>query len=260
MLVDSCYKCHSATAKKLKGKLKLDSWEGMAKGGESGKASVVPGDPDKSLLIVAIRYTDKDTADHDALLMPPEKDDKPQKLADAVIKDFEDWVKMGAPYPKDAPAPQSQSAGPPSPHEHWAFVKPVAPPLPDVKNAAWVSNEIDRFVLAKLEETGLSPNPRADKRTLIRRATFDLIGLPPTPVEVAAFESDPSADAFAKVVDRLLASPRYGERWGAIGLMWPGIRTQKDTFSKKNGDIPTPIPIAIGSSMRSTAICRMTSF
>ncbi len=95
VLVDSCYKCHSASAKKVKGKLKLDSWEAIAKGGESGKASVVPGDPDKSLLIVAIRYTDKDSGDHDALLMPPPKDDQPKKLPDAVIKDFEDWVKMG---------------------------------------------------------------------------------------------------------------------------------------------------------------------
>jgi cytochrome c553 len=205
VLVERCYKCHSAQAEKLKGELRVDSREGILKGGENG-AAVVPGDVEKSRLIRAIRYGDED------LKMPPK-----ERLSAKVVADFEAWVKMGAPGSASVPRgeagmvrrdPLTDSGG------HWAFQRLVMPRVPAVKNGAWARNEIDRFILAKLEEKGLSPAGAAEKRALIRRATFDLIGLPPTVEEIAAFLADDSAGAFEKVVDRLLSSPHYGERWG----------------------------------------------
>jgi hypothetical protein len=198
VLADRCYGCHSATAKKLKGGLRLDTRDGLLRGGDSGPA-LVPGDPDGSLLIKAIRYADP------GLQMPPKDRLSPQQVAD-----LEAWVKRGAPAPHTLAA-----GGPAAPAgKHWAFQPPHDPPLPAVRQAAWVRNPIDRFILAKLEEKGLHPAPPADKPTLLRRVTYDLTGLPPTPEEMDAFLRDGSADAFAKVVDRLLESPRYGERWG----------------------------------------------
>ncbi len=204
VLVENCYKCHSATSEKVKGGLLLDSKDGLLDGGDNGPA-IVPGDPEKSLLIKAVRYTDKD------LQMPP----KDKKLADAQIADLVTWVKMGAPDPRTnkvaAPKPPYDFA---AARKQWAFHRPEDPPVPAVKNKKWVKTPIDAFIEAKLEEKHLSPAPSADKRTLIRRATFDLIGLPPTPQEVDDFLKDKSTNAFATVVDRLLASPHYGERWG----------------------------------------------
>ncbi|HTK75929.1 MAG TPA: DUF1549 domain-containing protein, partial [Gemmataceae bacterium] len=230
VLVEKCYSCHSHQAKKLKGKYYLDSRDAMRKGGESGDAAVVPGDPDKSPLIKAIKRGDPDAA------MPPKDKDA---LSKDQIKDFEDWVKAGAPDPRKEPdksEPGKKSAraddakNPASTAStastHWAFKKPVEPAVPSVKNARWVRSPIDAFVLAKLESKGLTPAPQADKHTLIRRAYFDLIGLPPSAEEVAAFEADQSADAFAKVVDHLLASPRYGERWGRY---WLDVARYADT-------------------------------
>ncbi len=212
ILVDSCYKCHSATSKKIKANLLLDTKDGMLKGGDNGP-SIVPGDPDKSLLIQAVRYKNED------LQMPPK-----EKLGDAQIKDLEAWVKMGAPDPRSsttsAAKPATTSAAKASAYDFaterkkWAFQPPVEPKVPAVRNQGWAKSDLDRFILAKLEEKSLAPAAPADKRTLIRRATFDLIGLPPTPEEVDAFLADASPSAFAKVVDRLLASPHYGERWG----------------------------------------------
>ncbi|HXE54801.1 MAG TPA: PSD1 and planctomycete cytochrome C domain-containing protein [Tepidisphaeraceae bacterium] len=225
VLVQHCYECHSQVKRKIKGKLRLDSYASMLKGGESGKPSVVPGDPDKSLIVFVMTYTDKDTDTHDALLMPPPKNGKPRKLPDSVINDFRQWIKMGAPYPQGASA-HSKAPEPQAAKEHWAFVPPVEPAVPQVKASSWVKNPIDAFVLAKLEEHNLHPSNPADKRTLIRRATFDLIGLPPTQAEVDAFEADNSSDAFEKVVDRLLASPRYGERWGRY---WLDVARYADT-------------------------------
>jgi hypothetical protein len=198
VLADRCYGCHSAKAKKLRGSLRLDTREGLLEGGGSGPA-LVPGDPDRSLLIKAIRYTDA------GLQMPPKQRLSPQEVAD-----FETWVKRGA------PTPHSQLAGQLTerPGQHWAFQPPKEPTLPEVRHPEWVKNSIDRFILARLEKQGLQPAPPADKRTLLRRATYDLTGLLPTPEEVDAFLADESPDAFAKVVDRLLASSRYGERWG----------------------------------------------
>src|ERR1700722_16074929 len=204
VLVDNCYKCHSATSEKVKGGLLLDSKEGSLKGGDTGPA-IVPGDLEKSLLIKAVRYTDKD------LQMPP----KYKKLPDAQIADLVAWVKMGAPDPRT-----NKAAAPKPPYDfaaarkQWAFHPPQDPSIPTVKNKKWVKSPIDNFIEAKLEEKDLSPAPPADKRTLIRRATFDLTGLPPTPQEVEDFLKDKSTNAFEKVVDRLLASPHYGERWG----------------------------------------------
>src|SRR5258705_2420297 len=198
---DKCYKCHSTQAEKVRGSLLLDSKDGVLKGGETGPA-IVPGDPDKSLLIKAVGYTDPD------LQMPP----KGNKLADEQIADLVAWVKMGAPDPRIATA--AQTAWKDNSKTHWAWQKLTKPAAPDVKDASWPKTPVDNFILAKLEEKDLKPNPPADKRTLIRRATFDLIGLPPKSEEVEDFVKDESPDAFAKVVDHLLDSPHYGERWG----------------------------------------------
>jgi hypothetical protein len=212
VLADHCYKCHSALAEKVKGGLLLDSREALLKGGDDG-AVIVPGNPDASMLIKAVRYTDPD------LQMP-----KDQKLPDDEIADLVAWVKMGAPDPRSATADVKKWADDKTNHWAWQPVKRVAPP--EVSNPDWCQTPVDRFILAKLDENGLKPNPPADKRTLIRRASFDLIGLPPTPDEVRDFVNDDSTNAFAKVVDRLLASPHYGERWGRH---WLDVARYSDT-------------------------------
>jgi hypothetical protein len=199
VLAERCYSCHSARAKKLKGGLRLDTLEGLERGGAAGRA-IVPGDPDRSPLIRALRYgTDEE------LKMPPSG-----RLPASVVSDFETWVKRGAPMPSRLP-PASPVSGT---RLGWAFQAVQDPPLPDVKDPAWIRSPVDRFIAAKLEGKGLLPSSPADRRTLLRRAAFDLTGLPPSPEEVDAFLADPREDAFARVVDRLLASPRYGERWG----------------------------------------------
>ncbi|MBI2927609.1 MAG: DUF1553 domain-containing protein [Verrucomicrobia bacterium] len=220
VLVEHCYECHSAQAEKVKGGLLLDTREGLLKGGDTGPA-LVAGEPERSLLIKAVRYTDEN------LQMPP----KNKKLSSEQIADLEAWVRLGAPYPPTAvianrQSPianqQSQIANPP----HWAFEPVTKPPVAPVKNNRWVQSPLDAFILAQLEARGLSPSPAADKRTLIRRAYFDLVGLPPTPAEVAAFLADRSPEAFARVVDHLLSSPRYGERWGRY---WLDVARYADT-------------------------------
>jgi hypothetical protein len=212
VLADNCYKCHSTTAEKVRGGLLLDSREATLRGGDTGPA-VVPGYPEKSLLIQAVRYADAD------LQMPPKK-----QLGDEQIADLEKWVKMGAPDPRSATAAQKSWVDPNV--KHWAWQPLTKPTIPTVKNQSWGQSPVDNFILAKLEAQGFTPNPIADKRTLIRRATFDLIGLPPTPDEVESFIADNSPDAFAKVVDRLLASPHYGERWGRH---WLDVARYSDT-------------------------------
>ena len=197
VLEASCFGCHSATATKLKGGLLLDSREALIRGGDTGPAAV-PGQGADSLLLQAIRH-------EDGLEMPPGK----PKLADPVIADFERWVNMGVPLPgPDGAAPRLDEA-----RRHWAFqpVKKGSPPA--VVDAARVRNPVDAFVLAGLEERGWKPAPPAGRVEWLRRVTFDLTGLPPTPEEVEAFVLDTSPDAFERVVDRLLDSPRYGERW-----------------------------------------------
>ncbi len=224
-LAENCYACHSEKSKKPQGGLLLDSIEAMLKGGVSGRPAIVPGDPEKSLLIRAIRHSDA------KLQMPVGG-----KLSDQAIRDFEAWVKMGAPAPRGAstvasnqPAYNFDEA-----KKFWSFqpVKDHRPPK--VKNAAWVKSPIDRFILAKLEEKGLKPVVDANKRALIRRATFDLTGLPPTPEEVETFLKDTSPNAFEKVVDRLLGSQAYGEKWGRH---WLDVVRYADTAGD-NSDYP----------------------
>ncbi len=213
LLADNCYKCHSSQAEKVKGGLLLDTREGVLKGGATGPA-IVPGDLEKSLLIKAVRYTDLD------LQMPP----KDKKLSAQQITDLETWVKMGAPDPRLA-AP-AQKVRKDSGSDHWAWQPLTKPSVPEVKDPTWGQTPVDNFILAQLEAQHMKPNPATDKRTLLRRATFDLIGLPPTTDEVDAFLKDESPEAFAIVVDRLLASPHYGERWGRH---WLDVARYSDT-------------------------------
>ncbi|NUM52523.1 MAG: DUF1549 domain-containing protein [Candidatus Hydrogenedentes bacterium] len=199
LFIAHCIQCHGP--EKQKNGLRLDSRIGWMTGGERGPA-VVPGDVEKSNLIQAVRHTDPH------LKMPPD-----EKLSDAEIAALELWVKNGAPDPRetaDTPAPREKA----DPKTFWSFqpIRDLAPPT--VSKSEWVQNPIDAFVLAQLDERGLSPAPRADARTLVRRAYVDLIGLPPTPEQVDTFVSDPSPRAWSKLIDELLASPHYGERWG----------------------------------------------
>ena len=210
VLAERCYSCHSAQAARtgmLMGKLQLDTREGVQQGGSRGPA-IVPGQPDQSVLIEALKYTNRN------LQMPPGG-----KLPDSVIADFVQWVAIGAPDPRDAEAVDTAAMDLEAGRRHWAFrpLRSVDPPQvseasPD--EAAWTDSPIDRFVLSKLREMQFLPSKEADRPTLIRRAYFDLIGLPPAPDEVEAFVRDSSAAPFRRLVDRLLTSPHYGERWG----------------------------------------------
>src|SRR5437773_7367523 len=180
VLVERCYKCHSASAEKVKGGLLLDNREGMLKGGESGKPAVVAGDVERSRLIEAIRCTNDD------LQMPPKK--AGGKLSDEQIADFIAWVNLGAPDPRTGKSEVRESET----KRFWSFQPPKEPVVPKVKNPRWPQTSIDHFILATLEAKGLQPSPPTDKRTLLRRATFDLTGLPPTRAEVEAFLQDNS--------------------------------------------------------------------
>ena len=206
VLVDNCLKCHGET--KANGKLRLDSKMAVLKGGISGPV-VVPGKAKDSLLIKAIRHLDPE------LKMPPKADMLPEK----VIADFETWINAGAIDPRDDKQPAvADGIDWKKSREFWSFQPPKMPTLPKVQNAGWIKTPIDRLILAKLEAEKLTPVRPATKRELIRRATFDLTGLPPTPEEVEAFVKDDSPKAFEKVIDRLLSSPHYGERWGRYWL------------------------------------------
>ena len=210
VLVENCYKCHSQGAEKIKGGLVLDSRDGVLKGGDTGPA-VVPGNVEKSLLIKAVRYTDKELA------MPPAD----KKLPENVIRDLEQWVKMGAPDPRTngVSAKAMYAADMEQAKKHWAYKPVVKPAVPEPADPErWAQNAVDKFILTSLQAKSLATSPRADKVTLIRRAMFDLHGLPPTQKEVDEFVSDQSANAWANLIDRLLASPRYGERWGRYWL------------------------------------------
>jgi hypothetical protein len=204
LLVHNCYNCHSASTN-ARGGLRVDDHNGLLHGGSSGPA-VVPGNPDKSLLIQAVRQVGETSK------MPPKK-----KLSPEEIADLTQWIKDGAAWPKVEAAIVTAKANvnyEKLRKEHWAWQPVKEAKAPSVNDSAWPRGDIDRFILAKLEATGLTPVADADKPTLLRRITFDLTGLPPTPEEIDAFVQDNSADAFEKVVDRLLAAPAYGERWG----------------------------------------------
>ncbi|HTH46521.1 MAG TPA: DUF1549 domain-containing protein, partial [Candidatus Limnocylindria bacterium] len=208
LLSEHCEKCHSAAAGKSKGDLTLDSRSGWEHGGEHGPA-IVAGQPNDSLLLKAVSYTDDD------LRMPPKKEGG--KLADAEIAILRQWIADGAVDPRTG-GPKRLTGMSPEARLHWAFqpVKKVAPPA--VKDASSVKNDVDRFIQARLEKEGMRPNPPASKEALIRRATYDLTGLPPTPEEIDAFVADKTPDAYARLVDKLLASPHYGEKWGRFWL------------------------------------------
>ena len=208
LLADSCYKCHGA--KKQESGLRLDSLATMMRGGDRGPA-IVPGAPEKSLLIDAVSR-------HGEVKMPPDA-----KLPSDEVALLSTWVKHGAPWPSDPNRDANtgshtivtRSGGPTSEERRfWSFRPIAAPAIPKVRNPGWCKTPIDAFILARQESSGVVAVAPADKRTLIRRATFDLTGLPPAPADVADFLADHSPDAFARVVDRLLASPAYGERWG----------------------------------------------
>ncbi len=220
VLASKCYECHSREAK-VKGGLQVDTRTALFSGGDSGPA-IVLGQPEKSLLIKAISGKDKDLA------MPP----KGEKLTSAQVADFEAWIKMGAPDPRVATGKPVAKVlyDPEKVKSHWAYQPVTKPVIPAVKEK-WVQTPVDAFVLAKLKENGLTPSPAVDKRTLIRRATYDLTGLPPTVEEVEEFVRDTSAAAFAKVIDRLLASPHYGERWGRH---WLDVARYADTKGDRN--------------------------
>ncbi len=206
VLVQKCYKCHAADAEKIKGGLVLDTREGTRASGDTGHA-VVPGNLAESRLIEAIRYNNDD------LRMPPAKNGG--KLPDDVIADFEKWVLMGAPDPRSGAAKVvRKEIDVEKGRQFWAFQPPKKSPAPKVADAHWPKSDIDRFVLASLEAGGLKPVGDADRRTLIRRVYFDLIGLPPSPEAVESFVNDKTPTAFEKIVDKLLGSPQFGERWG----------------------------------------------
>src|SRR3954470_2578662 len=223
VLADHCYKCHSG--EKIKGGLQIDLRDTMRKGGKHGPA-IVPGNPEKSLLLTAISYHDQ------KLQMPPK-----EQLTDAQVADFTQWVKMGAPDPRDG---KSVAARPAYDWEKakqfWSFKPVVEPAVPQVKDAAWAQNSIDRFIHSAQESAGVTPVEPADKRALIRRVTYDLTGLPPTPDEVESFVNDPSPNAYSALIERLLASPAYGEKWGRH---WLDVVRYADT-SGCNSDYPIP--------------------
>ena len=205
VLASQCYSCHSDQAENLKGNLRLDTRDTTQQGGDSGPA-VVPGQPDASLLLSALRYEDFE--------MPPKG-----QLPPEVIAHFETWIALGAPDPRDAakssaPAEIDWDAA----KTYWAFQTPVRQQLPEIAKSDWPLRKIDWFTLAKMEEHGLSPNPPADKRSLVRRVWLDTIGLPPTSTAVDAFVSDESPDAFERLVDGLLGSPHFGEHWARMWL------------------------------------------
>lgn len=216
LLAESCFQCHGAETQK--GGLRLDHIRSMMSGGDSGPA-IVPFDVPGSRLRTAVRYDDLE------LQMPPKG-----KLSDAAISDLEHWIEIGAPWP-DEPEPQAAAAPvfdlAKRKSEHWCWQPIVATDPPPLADDAWSRGPIDRFLLSRMRELGLKPAREADRETLIRRVTFDLIGLPPTPDEVSAFLADSTPDAFERLVDRLLASPRFGEHWAR---RWMDLTRYVETY------------------------------
>ena len=206
VLVDNCYSCHSTEAKKTRGGLRLDTREATLKGGDTGPA-LVAGNPKNSLVVKALGYGDPD------LKMPPKG-----KLPAETIADFTKWIAMGAPDPRIGKVDAANSGSWETKKDYWSYRLVQAPKIPTVADAAWPSGDVDRLLLARLEAKGLKPAADADRATLLRRTTFALVGLPPTPAEIDEFTRDASPDAFVKVVDRLLESPQFGERWGRFWL------------------------------------------
>lgn len=228
VLIQHCYECHSEDTKNLKGSLLLDSKQGTLKGGDSG-VTLVPGKPAESLLLETLRYGEE------SYQMPPKG-----KLSDEVIKNFEKWIAMGAPDPRNKTSQKKVKAEIDfvKAREFWSFQTPKSYPAPTVKQQKWPLNKIDFFILSAQESKGFTPAPAADKRTLIRRVYFDLIGLPPTPEEVSQFLKDTSPQAYARVIDRLLKSPHYGERWGRHWLDVARYAEDNTNMGPHNGPYP----------------------
>jgi len=228
LLSENCFGCHSGSSKPIQAGLRLDSRAAMLRGGGRGTA-LTPGAPETSLLIKALRASG-------APQMPPKG-----RMPEESIALLERWVRQGAIWPGSAAAPANPTKKPAfnlkqRAAAHWSW-KPVRmPSVPSPRDPKWVRNPIDAFILSKLESRGLRPAPPADKRALIRRVTFDLIGLPPTPAEVEAFLADKSPDAYERVVDRLLASPHYGERWARH---WLDLVRYAETYGHE-GDYEKP--------------------
>ena len=225
VLAKNCYMCHSAEAKTRMGGLSLDTKQGMRNGGQRGHA-VVPGDVDAGVLMAALRHEGK-------LKMPPMG-----KLPAGVIEDFASWIRMGAPDPREVNISRTQSTiDVEKGRGYWAFQAPEKAGFPAVRGAAWPRGAIDQFILAKIEEKGLRPVGDVSREALIRRASYDLTGLPPTPAEIAAFVADDDERAFHKVVDRLLASERFGERWGRH---WLDVARYAETIGRTR-NLPFPV-------------------
>lgn len=225
VLVNKCFECHSVKASKVRAALYLDSRDGILKGGDSGPA-IIPGDPGKSLLIKSLRHLGD-------VKMPPK-----EKLPASVIADFEQWVRMGAPDPRTNDAAAWKKLSLEEAKSFWSFKPLQKPNLPMIRDTSWPRAELDRFILHKMEQRGLKAVADADRVTLIRRLSFDLVGLPPTTEEIDDFVNDKSANAVEKLVDRLLASPRFGERWGRY---WLDIAR----YAESNGNTDnTPFPHA----------------
>lgn len=209
VLVKHCYECHSSNSKNVKGGLLLDTRAAVLSGGETG-AAVVPGRPAEGSILEALRY--------ESYEMPPSG-----RLPDRVIADFETWISMGAPDPREGPAGKTVAVDTPQidfkqAREFWAFKAPTRHELPAVSDAELVEKSLDAFVLAQLDAAGLKPNAAADRRTLARRLYLTLSGLPPTPDELAAFLEDTSSVAYVNMVDRVLSSPHFGERFARLWL------------------------------------------
>ncbi|MFP6900747.1 MAG: DUF1549 domain-containing protein, partial [Opitutales bacterium] len=234
LLQQNCWKCHGAK-ERIKGDLRLTTREGVLHGGEIGPAVNLE-KPEASLLLEMVSYKDED---HE---MPPTGKLKKEKIAI-----LEKWIQLGLPF-----APEDEIQGKESGHKetvgpdntkvnertmaHWAYLKPVRPELPEVKDKGSAKHPIDRFILAKLESSGLQPNPLASKEALLRRAYYDLIGLAPNPDQVKDFLNDKSTDAFEEVIDDLLASPQYGEKWGRHWLDL--VRYAETNGYERDGDKP----------------------
>lgn len=214
VLVDKCFRCHGG--QKDSGGLRVDSRAALLAGGDSGPALDLE-HPSDSLLLLALRRDESVSA------MPPD-----EPLEDQQVAALETWIKNGAPWPLTTPRFEAKG--------HWSFEPLTTPATPEVEQVHWPKNDIDAFVLARIEAAGKRPSATADRRTLIRRVTYDLTGLPPTPEEVKAFELDNSADALGRVIDRLLATPQYGEHWGRH---WLDLVRYADTAGE-NTDHPLP--------------------
>lgn len=225
ILVERCYSCHSSQAATLHGGLYLDSQEGVSRGGDSGPA-VIHGRPEESLLIQSVEYKGD-------VQMPPKG-----KLPESEIRELMEWVRRGTPFPNTStePTPERTVIDYEAGKKFWSFLPLREQSIPEVSNALWPVSRMDYFVLSAMEAQGLSPALPAEPSVLLRRLSFDLIGLPPTPEQVQAFESEPSLEAYRKLMDELLASPHYGEKWARMWLDLARYTDQTESWLSQEGE------------------------